>query len=393
MKKIEVWIERPKWSGQTLVLSATLELPKQSREILWYHFPADHRELLTEGHDAFLLGTVFLAMRSGSDLTIHGEISPSLLRNLEEFQAAWVSWRPHVYSHIQVYAELEAEQPTLATDSAIGAFSGGVDSCFTLWRHRMGRCGRLQQNLRAGLLIHGLDIPLEQKEIFDRAADNATHMLTSLDVRSLSMATNFKSIAGTWEDAFMAGIASCMIWYQKSFSAGLVGSSQPYHALALPWGSNPITDRMLSSDSFQLIHDGAAYSRTEKVREIAAWPEVQNYLRVCWEGQELDRNCGRCEKCIRTVLNFRALGLARPACLPFEVTDAQILSLKGMHPALLGEFMHILMTAKNSGINETWVRALERTVIQNRRALERSEALLRRIGLRAKRWLRSMRSA
>lgn len=191
----------------------------------------------------------------------------------------------------------------------------------------------------------------------------------------------------------MAGIASCMVWYQKSFSIGLVGSSQPYHTLALPWGSNPITDRMLSTDSFQLIHDGAGYSRTEKVREIAEWPEVQNYLRVCWEGQELDRNCGRCEKCVRTVLNFRALGLARPACLPFDVTDAQILSLKGMHPALLGEFISILATAKNSGINESWVRALEHCVIQNRRALKRGETLLLRASRRAKRWVRSMRSA
>ena len=380
-------------SGETLTLSATLELPNQSRETLWYRFPADHQQLLTQSHDAFLLGTLFLAMRSRSDLTIHGEISPSLLRNLEEFQAAWASWRPHAYFNIQIYAESEAEQPKPATDSAIGAFSGGVDSCFTMWRHCVGRCGRLEQNLQAGLIIHGLDIPLEQKQIFDRAAHNSTRMLTSLDVRSLSMATNFKSIAGAWEDVFMAGIASCMVWYQKSFSIGLVGSSQPYHTLALPWGSNPITDRMLSTDSFQLIHDGAGYSRTEKVREIAEWPEVQNYLRVCWEGQELDRNCGRCEKCVRTVLNFRALGLARPACLPFDVTDAQILSLKGMHPALLGEFISILATAKNSGINESWVRALEHCVIQNRRALKRGETLLLRASRRAKRWVRSMRSA
>lgn len=392
MNKIGVWIEQPKISAEALTLSATLELPSRGREVLWYRVPLEHQSLLTQGHDPFVLGTLFMAMRTASDLEIHGEVSPSLLRNLEEFQAAWVCWKPNYYSKIEIRADLEREQPLASgSPAAISAFSGGVDSCFTVWRHRIGRCGRLRQNLEAGLLVHGLDIPLEQPEVFGRAAANAKLMLNSLDVKLLSMATNFKQVGGDWEDVFMAGIASCMVWYQSGYSVGLIGSSQPYHTLALPWGSNPITDWMLSSDQFQFIHDGAAYIRTEKVREIAQWPEVLQHLRVCWAGDTLDRNCGRCEKCIRTVLNFRAVGLSRPACLPYEVSDEQILNLSGMHEALLGEFVHILLTAKDAGVTASWVDALERCVKQNRRTLGRGETLWFRAGRRLKRMLRPVK--
>lgn len=96
---------------------------------------------------------------------------------------------------------------------------------------------------------------------------------------------------------------------QNEHTDGLIASSEPYSSLLLPWGSNPITDRLMSSDSFSIVHDAAAVTRNQKVRAISTWKEATRSIRVCWQGEHMDRNCGRCEKCIRTILNFRVMGL------------------------------------------------------------------------------------
>ena len=105
-------------------------------------------------------------MRESLDLIVHGEVSPSLLSNIDEFQEAWMCWLPARYSKIEIYADMEKEQSKADFNAAIVTFSGGADSCFTAWRHKKGTYGRLKQDIDAGLMIHGFDIPLEQKVNF-----------------------------------------------------------------------------------------------------------------------------------------------------------------------------------------------------------------------------------
>lgn len=392
MTETHVWIEQPQQSAGQLTLSAVIELPGKRREVLWYRVPLEYEPMLTKGHDPFVLGTLFTAMREASDLVIHGEVSPSLLRNLEEFQAAWACWKPDQYTKIEIRAEQEREQPLAGgTPLAISAFSGGVDGCFTVWRHRTGHRRRGQRELEAGLLVHGFDIPLEQTEVFDRAAANAQRMLESLGVKLLRMATNFKQLKQDWEDVFGIGIASCLMFFQGRYAEGLIGSSEPYSSLVLPWGSNPVTDGLLSSLTFGVVHDGAAYTRTDKVREICAWPEALRDLRVCWQGGRLDRNCGRCEKCIRTVLNFWAIGQPRPACMPYDVTDRQIKAITGLNAPQAGELEQILEVAHSAGVRDSWVEVLAKTVWRNRRALKRGVTPWLRIKWRLKRMLRPVK--
>ncbi|NET10990.1 MAG: SH3 domain-containing protein, partial [Symploca sp. SIO2B6] len=47
----------------------------------------------------------------------------------------------------------------------------------------------------------------------------------------------------------------------------------PYQSLKLPWGTNPITDGLLSSKTFQSIHDGAAFTRLEKIQASTVPPD------------------------------------------------------------------------------------------------------------------------
>lgn len=93
-------------------------------------------------------------------------------------------------------------------------------------------------------------------------------------------------------------------------------------------GSNLLTDRMLSNNAFEIIHDGTGTNRVEKVRQINRWSETRQNLRVCWEGQSKDRNCFRCQKCVANILIIRAVGQGPIPAFPNNITDLEIHHLK-----------------------------------------------------------------
>ena len=374
--KTHLWPEEMLETNGSIIAAATIENPGGERTRLWYSLPAEHSSALTRACDPFVVGTLFKAMRESTDLIVHGEVSPSLLQNLEEFQAAWASWRPDRYTKIEVVADIEREQPRSSNaNTAIAAFSGGVDSSFTVFRHRTARCGRLKRVLQAGVMALWSHSPHDRNDALDHAAERSAKMLASLDMELIRLGTNFRELGDYWQDAHGAAIAACLMLLQGGYGAGLVASTEPYRSLVLPFGSNPVTDWLMSSDTFQIIHDGAAFTRSEKVREIANWPEALQYLRVCWEGEEADRNCGRCEKCVRTILNFRVVGLGLPECFERDASDDDILRLKGLNPVQQAYLEEILSAARGASISESWVAALEKCLDRNRPGESRKNLL------------------
>lgn len=370
MTQAHIWIEDERTVEAELERAAVLEHAGR-RQRLSYRFPAADRPLLASGQDPFVVGLVFAAMRAGADVRVHGAVSRSLLANLDEFQIVWSAWRPDRYARLQWQADQEIEDAPedllrASRGPALCAFSGGVDASFTAYRHRKGLAGRRTLALEAGLMVHGFDIPLEDRAAFDAARENSAALLASIGMGLHWVRTDFRALGDEWTDAFAAAAASCLLWYAGHYGVGLIGSSEPYAQLFFPWGSNPVTDGMLGSGRFRVVHDGAGYSRTEKVRALAQWPEALARLRVCWAGEDKSRNCGVCEKCVRTALNFRAVGVQRLPCMPGEVSEARILRIRGLSPVLLNEFDQIAGAAEAAGIDAPWVHALRRTLRRNR---------------------------
>ncbi|MEG4589162.1 hypothetical protein QUA54_28680 [Microcoleus sp. MOSTC5] len=359
-----LWQEQAVEENGLTTVSATIETANQAQYRLWYRVQAEHGSLLTQSCDPFVVATIFIAMKHGTDMVVHGEVSPSLLQNLAEFQAAWACWRSDLYKQVEITPEVEREQPVAnRVHRVISAFSGGVDSCLTAFRHSQEGHSRVQRPLQAGLMVHGLDIPLSEPQIFNRAAQKSRLTLASLGLELIPMVTNFREFEQDWEDSHGVAVASCLMLLQGGYSEGLIPSSLPYHALVLPWGSNPLTDPLLSSRTFAIVHDGAAFTRAEKVKQLAQWREALQNLRVCWEGDRKDRNCGHCEKCIQTILNFRAVGLGLPPCFDQDIADEEILQV--LKKTLLIDYALLLADAKANSISDSWVTNLEKFIARN----------------------------
>jgi hypothetical protein len=111
-----------------------------------------------------------------------------------------------------------------------------------------------------------------------------------------------------------------------------------------------------------IIHDGAGFSRTEKIAVLANHTEACNVLKVCWEGAVQSSNCGYCEKCIRTQLNFLAAGCNIPLCFPKSFDMRHINSINIRNTAQLAELSSIIHHANANGIVSAWVPVLQKRV-------------------------------
>jgi hypothetical protein len=100
-------------------------------------------------------------MRLGQPLRVHGPMTKDALCDLNEFQEAWVRWKPHIYRKVEVLPA-ETVVPEISGDRrAIAAFSGGVDSVFTILRHNRDHLGNASYPLHHSvLMVHGFDVPL-----------------------------------------------------------------------------------------------------------------------------------------------------------------------------------------------------------------------------------------
>lgn len=370
MTPFEVRVGSAQVASGSIAVSAQLRSPTRRDDELRYEIRGVAQDAVVTRGDPFVVAALVLAMREGCDLHVRGApVSASLLRNLDEFQQIWHAW----FGHTVVDLVAEEERDDAPPAACVVAFSGGVDSAFSAYSHAMGvvRRGR---DVRAGLMIHGMDIPCADTVGFDGALTRSRRMLASLDLDVISVKTNaWELLTATYSHFPGLGVASALHVVGGGFGAGLLPSTADYAALALPLDSNPMSDWLLGGSSFAIVHDGAAYNRLEKIRRLASWDEATENLRVCLREPRHDRNCGRCRKCLLTLLEFHVLGI-EPRCFDAKPSAETVVAFAGSfssHPVYVAEMQAIVEEARRRRMHEQWMRAARRRlrVIAARRAL------------------------
>jgi hypothetical protein len=372
------------------VRSCVIQRGDSSDSTLWYRLPESAPEPREGDAEPYVVALVMQAMLERRTLIIKdGAVTRELLSNLTEFRDAWVSWCPDKYSRIE-FEPYTIEDRAQRGPRAVAAFSGGVDGTFSVWRHTHKTAGYRAQDIKYAAVVHGFDIPLRDVAAFSAVMASATPRLARLGVQAVPVATNFShlsTVAGS--HVFGPAVASVLWQFAGECGTGILGSSHPYRHLLLAWGSNPITDPLLASSEFRITLDGAALSRAEKVKELARWPEAVSDLRVCWEGVAKDRNCGKCEKCLRTMLIFRTFGHPIPSCFPSLSLDA--LKTVVVPDRYLWQWQRLLVEAAENGIRDEWVGVVRAKLSRDRFRSRVASVLPAPVKKPIRRLLRSLR--
>ena len=348
------------------VLHPSIDLPGSKLDIEYLHVGKTSLSLPFV-LDGYVCAIALFAMQNASLIKVHGPISRAFARNIRLLSEAWACWLPEKYSVIEIEADkyLDNRKSSLSEKikavfgdgrgggKALSSFSGGADAAFTLFRHALNGGGLPEAqrfNIEDVVMVHGFDVGYDNQEGFDALRRAVQPVFDKYEVNCHVVKTNIRNHqVQLWGHSFMAQLSSVLHQFSGGFKYGLVGSSEPYTNLVNAWGSHPGTDFLLSGDDFEIVHDGAGFSRTEKIFQIGRIDALSDNLHICWENPEQDRNCGRCEKCIRTKLNFIAAGYEFPRCFDEGLTVEQVQEFRIVSPVILEEFRSILSFAARNG--------------------------------------------
>lgn len=289
--------------------------PAVPAETYWFDVAEKYADDLSMTGDPWLACLAPLAATLGESLRIPLPVDRLLARNVRELMGIWTGWYPSLREPV-----LELEIADFAPATPLGRtgafFSAGVDSFFTVLRNDEPGARFLPADDL--ILVGGFDFPLEDTEAFERHRERLRAAAAELGKDLVDVVTNLRQTRlreASWADLWHGpALAAVGLALERRYRRLLIASTSPYGELE-PWGSHPMTDALLSTQAVTVIHDGAEFTRLDKVRYLSGSDVALRWLHVCFR-EVSDQNCGRCRKCLLTMMALALFGVL-PRCRTF----------------------------------------------------------------------------
>ncbi len=299
---------------------------------LWYSYPHEYLPFLSASNgDPFLTALLPPAMVLGEPLTIEADVSPRLLRSSRKVQEILQCWNADFR---KVDVSVTPREGSFLAPLSSGLFSSlGVDSSYSLAKSLTGDAHELTHLIN----VLGFDIYLWEQARYPAVLRNISQVSESLGMSALPITTNLREMSDRivdWVRVYHgAALASTCLALRGLFRTVSVAATHTYAELR-PLGTHPLLDPLWSTEETEFIHDGCEADRFTKLSQLAAQPMLLKKLRVCasdFEGPVY--NCGRCQKCLRTMLGLHILGLLKECdTLPHTIDPAQVRAIKPPSP-------------------------------------------------------------
>jgi hypothetical protein len=269
--------------------------------------------------NAFLVGCIIPALHFGEKrIAIEGQICPFLLEGLETVMALMRIWTKDQYRPLVIEPQKIAENNNLydpGRHRAAMFYSGGIDSIAALRRNILQYPRSHPARVQDCFFIHGFDIGGVvargmKYHVFDRGLEAMEKVTSAAGVNTVAVYTNIRHLCDErelWLNRFFGAVLAAVAHgFSSRLDLFFIASSYDFENLE-PCGSHPLLDPEYSSYQLRIRHRDANLSRLDKLRIVAGWePGFQNF-RVCLANVEDRLNCGRCEKCVRTMTGLVAI--------------------------------------------------------------------------------------
>ncbi|ULY68466.1 hypothetical protein [Chlorella virus XW01] len=190
-------------------------------------------------------------------------------------------------------------------NKSIAAFTLGIDSFYTLYSNLNN------EELDTLIFIIGFDIKLYNNILIEKTIENIKTVCNIYNKKLIICKTNLRDqivknklnkYKGFDWGKYLHGVAIFNIMYLLSNNYNKFYLPSSHIKKKYIWGSTFEIDNYYSSSFFEIIIDGYK-SRNSKIEYLLRTDlKFLDYLRVCWENQDNEYNCGKCEKCIRTLI-------------------------------------------------------------------------------------------
>lgn len=278
--------------------------------------PRAHADWLDTSGTPWVPTLIQLAGAIGERLILEAPVSPRLLAATPLVARQWKRWWSTTAA--DVVADAAPADVAPPGSETLGCFTRGIDSWFAaLSLTAPGAEPALTRLLYAPDLDRHY-APPRRREAVRRTREAAERLGLPLLVVLEHDARELLDPFVVWDDSHgsvLAGIALALGGGVATFV--VPGTHDRAHLM--PHGSHPDVDPLWSTERTRIHYHAADVGRSAKVRAVAASPIALPRIKVCWEA-DVDGNCGRCEKCLRTMLQLAMAnaGAGTGDALPFD---------------------------------------------------------------------------
>lgn len=297
---------------RTLSAVVTFENSRQEPTDIW--ITSSSHDLAREPGDVFLLAAFLPAWQAGERrIVLNASVDPLVVANLSLVAQTIAVWERRWGPPPAVEADFRANVP-VAKGSGL-FLSGGVDSVASL--RVLTKAFDHQHPLRPShaILLDYQDINRvssnETEARFQARRETSRTLAESVGMDFIEIRTNVRALstsgkfwAHRWHGSVLAAMAHAL---GQHIHTAHIASTYDWTTLS-PWGSHPAIDPFFSGNSLRINHHGLELSRLQKTRQIADWQLALDLINVCVARESGGKNCGVCEKCVRTRLALLACG-------------------------------------------------------------------------------------
>jgi hypothetical protein len=354
-------IRKTKDSRQTTLMADVYPKGRKDCFTLWFKVENRFAKLLSVNGDPFIAGLLLESMWQEEPLEIDALVSARLLNNIPELLAYYQMGEP-LLKIIPVKAKPKEHKKG---GELVGCFfSGGVDSFFSYFHNRQKYKNDQHHQINHIFLVRGFDIPLDSSSdaLWQETVRAVASVAKSFKLELVILQTNIREIIhnktlrkNVYPPDFWGisqhGSALCAVGllFAGKFNQIYIPATSTYSSLE-PRGTHPLTDPLWSTEKLTFIHDGCYASRVNKLKVISKSKVVRRTLRVCWENPNNEYNCGRCEKCLRTMLALQMLGkLNRCSTFPNKTNEEDLKKININSNVLQELWNEMLIDAQSLG--------------------------------------------
>jgi hypothetical protein len=320
--KIENLRSESKGNLAKVAATVTWEDCDRPSQDIYFETTSEFAQALSCNPHAFLVASIVPALHHGEKrIQIDEEICPELQNGLMTVMG-WINhWYKLNREPVQIHAKTRVNTDKADTERAGWFFSGGIDSLATLRHNRLTFPLEHPGSIKDGLTIYGISSSGDEVEtdeeflkVFDRLVTSMSNVAQDAGVTLIPVYTNVRQLNTDtyfWSDEFQgAALSSVAHAFARRLTRVSIASTGNISAL-YPHGSHPLLDPNYSSSDLRIQHDGITLSRLDKTKLVADWDVALQNLKVCTKVRQMQPdmlNCGKCDKCIRTMLALLALG-------------------------------------------------------------------------------------
>ena len=239
------------------------------------------------------------------------------IRQAEGYFHGWFSKRWDFKGQLKTAVE---KNTTKGTGEGV-LYSGGLDALTTYLRHKDAKPQLFS--------FIGADVPQDQPKLVDACRksfkefaehERVKHWLVESDFWKLLDHSKQRPWTNNWwgeacHAMILASITAPVSY--RELNKIWIASSHVVDEVDYGWGSDYYLDNMLHWAGASLKEDNEHAGRFDKMRYFKDYPQYYRFLRVCytwwnWSGSEI--NCGRCEKCYRSILELLLNKIEPSAC-------------------------------------------------------------------------------